>query len=495
MVRKTCLFVLALPFLAAAAFGQTQIGGGTCSVGSLTGNYAFATTGRQVSSTGAFQKVYQGNGTATFDGSGKVTFTLNINSNQGSLAQSYPGTYTLPANCLGTLTANIAAGTTATSTLVVFNKGNGFTVSGTDGVYNITGNGTIQPSSCLISSLSGVYAVNATGFSLVSNAVTGVINVAGLLQFDGSGNVNTNANVSAAGFASVSLSAMGTYAVTNNCLYSVTLLDAARNSYALNLSATNATGADFDVVGTGPGAMFSGVGHSSFTNPGQAVVNGASFLPNLTPSGAIFSIFGTGLASDVSTAANLPLPTTLLSTSVTVNGIPAPLYYVSPGQINAQLPVSTALGLATIVVRNGTTTSNAAAFPVPPTGPGIFTYSAQGQSRAVVINADGKTNSATAPAKVGDVLVAYFTGGGPVQVKGALGTGTPAPGGLSPVNNSYGVTVAGKTAPVDYVGLTPGFVGLYQANFRVPTVAAGDRTVVLTIAGQASNAPLITISN
>jgi uncharacterized protein (TIGR03437 family) len=491
MERKLAYFFFTLPLLTTHLQGQTQIGGGTCSAASLSGNYAFTTTGRQISPTGTFQKVYQANGTATFDGNGNVTFALNSNTNSGSATQNYTGTYTLPSNCLGTLTATIAFGDVANYSLAVYNKGLAFLLSGTDGTYNFSGSGTTQPSSCLISTLSGVYAFSGTGFVLASGAVSAVIGIGGLFQFDGSGNITANFTVTTAGAPAFSTSLSGTYALSNSCLYTATLT----GGYTLNFSVTNAAGADFDIIASGPLGIFSGAAHSSFTNPGQAVVNGASFLPDLTPAGSIFSIFGTGLATAVLNASSLPLPDTLLTTSVTVNGQPAPLYYVSPAQINAQLPVSTALGLATIIVKNGSSTSNAAAFAVPPTGPGIFTYSQNKQVRAVVINTNGSTNSATAPAKVGDVLVAYFTGGGPTEDRGALATGTAAPSGLSPVSNSYGLTVGGQLADVNYVGLTPMFVGLYQANFVVPTVAAGDHPVVLSIGTEASNNPLITVSN
>ena len=53
--------------------------------------------------------------------------------------------------------------------------------------------------------------------------------------------------------------------------------------------------------------------------------------------------------------------------------------------------------------------------------------------------------------------------------------------------------VAGVDAVVNYVGLTPGSIRLYQANFVVPKVAAGDRPLILTISGQSSNIPLISI--
>ena len=92
-----------------------------------------------------------------------------------------------------------------------------------------------------------------------------------------------------------------------------------------------------------------------------------------------------------------------------------------------------------------------------------------------------------------DILVAYFTGGGPVSPSGTLTTGAPSPKGLSPVAAPYTVTVGGVTATTNYVGLTPGSIGLYQANFVLPKVAAGDRRLVITISGQDSNNPFIAV--
>ena len=101
----------------------------------------------------------------------------------------------------------------------------------------------------------------------------------------------------------------------------------------------------------------------------------------------------------------------------------------------------------------------------------------------------------TATAKPGDVVVAYFTGGGPVNAAGTLVTGAPAPNGLSPVSGTSGVTVNGKAATVAYIGLSPQGIGLYQANFTIPSVAAGSHPLVITISGQASNRPNISIGN
>jgi uncharacterized protein (TIGR03437 family) len=222
-------------------------------------------------------------------------------------------------------------------------------------------------------------------------------------------------------------------------------------------------------------------------------VNGASDASGFTPPGSVFTVFGMDLATGQAQPSNVPLPTTVLTTTVTVNGELAPIFYVNQTQINAQMPEDIQPGLATVIVKNGTATSNAVAVTVPATGtPGISVY---GQNQAVVVNQNGSVNSPTNAAKVGDVVVAYFTGGGPVTGTGKLVTGALTPSGLWPVTGNYGITVNGKAATVNYIGLSPQGIGLYQANFVIPQVAVGSHPLVFTIAGQASNRPLITIGN
>jgi len=92
-------------------------------------------------------------------------------------------------------------------------------------------------------------------------------------------------------------------------------------------------------------------------------------------------------------------------------------------------------------------------------------------------------------------VVAYFTGGGPVQASGKLVTGQPAPPGLSPVTGQNSVTIGDAAATVVYMGLTPGSIGLYQVNFIVPQLPRGTYPVQIKITGQASNTPVMTISN
>lgn len=145
-----------------------------------------------------------------------------------------------------------------------------------------------------------------------------------------------------------------------------------------------------------------------------------------------------------------------------------------------------------MIVTNGMSVSNAAAVYVPSTGtPGINALG----NRAPVVNADGTINATNNGAAVGDEVVVYFTGGGPVDASGKLTTGAASPSGLSPVTGSNSVTVGGAQAQVVYMGLSPGSVGLYQANFIVPQLDKGSYPVVVTIANQASNNPVMTVSN
>jgi uncharacterized protein (TIGR03437 family) len=292
----------------------------------------------------------------------------------------------------------------------------------------------------------------------------------------------------------VNPTATGTYTLSAGCVGTFTLTDNSTNKYSGQVVVFGTAGNNFTVVATNPQLLFSGNGRAAFVNPGLAVVNAGSFLSNQTPAGSDFTIFGANLATKESQASAVPFPTTLLTTTLTINGEPAPLIYVNTGQINAQMPQDIAAGVATVIVKNGSSTSNAVAVIIPATGtPGILVY---GNNRAVVVNQDGVTvNTPSTPAKVGDTLTAYFTGGGPVNASGKLVTGAPAPAGLSPVTGANSVKVSGTDAKVNYMGLTPGSIGLYQANFVVPKVAAGDHPVVITIAGQNSNNPVIAVGN
>ena len=478
--------ILAFPFFAAA-----QTAPPACSAATLTGTFSLVLTGRDVNTSVTLTKTTQAVGTATFDGVSKVTFNLTANTNVSqSVTQTWSGSYTLPTTCVGAVT--IVSGDMANFTLIAYNSGKNFTLTGEDGTYAFSGSGGPQPTACATSSLSGEYPFSGTGFGLTTGFLSGVNAISGILQFDGRGGITGSWSL-ATGTASTPDTVSGQYSVTSACLANATVTDPSGVAYTLTLTVTSANAADFTVDIASSSALISASGHSAFTNPGAAVVNAASSVAAGTPPGSIFVVYGSQLATAAAQPNFVPLPTSELTTSVTVNGEAAPLFYVSPTQVNAQMPLDIQPGVATVVVSTGSTVSNAAAITVPATAvPGIFLY---GSNRAVVQNADYSVNSDTSPAHVGDVAIGYLTGCGPVKAAGSWLTGHPSPSGLSPVTETYGVTVGGQPAVVNYFGLAPTLIGVYQLNFVIPQVAAGDRALVVTVGGTASNSALITVAN
>lgn len=497
-------------FCLLATPGSAQTSSGSCTPASLTGTYSLTLSGRTISAAGSLTGFLQGNGTATFDGVGAFTLTGTDNTNLASgKAFTYKGTYTLPSTCSGTMT--LASASTATFSLVAWSSGLQYSLAGSDATYVYSGNGTAnRPAGCATATLSGAYTYSETGTTVSGSAVTGAADKAGVIQFDGQGNVTSaNYTITSSATTPATLSASGTYTVASSCLASATLMDSTGKSNALNFVIEGDYGENALLIESSSGFAGSGTAHAAFTNPTQAIGNVASYGVNATPPGSVFALFGNGLTATGKTASALatPVPTELLTTKVTVNGEAAPLFYVSSTQIDAQMPWDIPGGtVASVVVTNGaetvgTGTSNAAAVYVPATGtPGLSFY---GNNRAVVVNVDGNVNAPTDAASVGDEVTAYFTGGGPVNSSTKLVSGAASPGGLSPVTGSNPtVTVGGINATVEYMGLTPGGVGLYQVNFFVPQIAKGTYAVVITIAGQASNAfggpdpnPVMTVSN
>ena len=93
---------------------------------------------------------------------------------------------------------------------------------------------------------------------------------------------------------------------------------------------------------------------------------------------------------------------------------------------------------------------------------------------------------------LGSYIVAYVTGIGPLDNPVADGAAAPdSP--LSEATSPYLATIGGQNAPVFFLGLTPGSVGLAQANITVPYLSSGDYPLVITINGVASNGPLVTV--
>jgi uncharacterized protein (TIGR03437 family) len=223
--------------------------------------------------------------------------------------------------------------------------------------------------------------------------------------------------------------------------------------------------------------------------PSVTIKNPAGGPAGVAAPGSIISIFGSALASSSTGATGYPLSPALAGSSVTVNGLPAPLYYVSASQINAQVPFETPIGGVSLTVTSGGAVAGSALLVVQSTAPGLFVSDAL--NHVAALNQDGTVNSDAHPASPGDALAVYLTGLGAVDnavATGAAATATP----LSRVTAAVTASIGAQQAQVLFAGLAPGFAGLYQVNILVPQLAPGAYPVQITAGGRASN--LATVS-
>lgn len=219
------------------------------------------------------------------------------------------------------------------------------------------------------------------------------------------------------------------------------------------------------------------------------LTNAASYSTTAISPGSLISIFGSGLAAITASAAPVPLPVSLADTSVTVNGVPAPILFESPAQINAQVPWEVAAGTANVVVRSRGAVSQAMQIIVQAAAPGLFT---NGMS-AAALNADGSVNSEASPATVGSVISVYFTGQGPVNA--AIDDGAaPDNGQIVSATSSMSARIGGTPAQIEFAGLAPLYPGLGQMNVKIPALGSGVYPLIITIGGQASNSAEISIA-
>ncbi|HMC61828.1 MAG TPA: IPT/TIG domain-containing protein, partial [Candidatus Solibacter sp.] len=127
-----------------------------------------------------------------------------------------------------------------------------------------------------------------------------------------------------------------------------------------------------------------------------AIVNAASGMPSIAP-GSLISIYGVNLAARTDSAAGVPLPNLLSGTSVTIDGTAAPLIFVSPLQLNVQVPFESKGGTATLTVQAGSLKGTPVTFKVVAAAPGVFTM-ANGNHAIAQNNPDLTLNSADSPA-------------------------------------------------------------------------------------------------
>jgi len=201
--------------------------------------------------------------------------------------------------------------------------------------------------------------------------------------------------------------------------------------------------------------------------------------------GSLVAIYGSSLSTATVSGDTVPLSALINGSSVTFNGIAAPLLFVSAGQINAQMPwealsPNAMTGSVNVVVTNGSSTSAPIPVPLVPIAPGIYSIPS-GAGYAVAVNNSDSSLAApvgaipgvfTHPASVGDAIILYANGLGPVDnsiVDGAASADLTRNTLTKPT-----LLLGGVTANVFFSGLTPQFPGVNQINFFVPQVSAGN---------------------
>jgi len=239
--------------------------------------------------------------------------------------------------------------------------------------------------------------------------------------------------------------------------------------------------------------------------PSDGAVNGASFksgVAALAP-GAIASIFGTNLTAAPASGAQPGfvsgtdvLQTTANGTRVTFDGVAAPLFFLKHDaatydQLNVQVPFELAgkTSAQLVVYLNGKP-SAAVTVAIQPVSPGLFTVQTSGTGPAVALHPDYSANSAANPASRGTVILLYGTGLGPTSPAGITGKAAPHAEPLAITVSQYWptITIGGVSASVEFSGLAPWFVGLWQVNVTVPANApTGEQPLVLTTGGSRAN--------
>lgn len=388
----------------------------------------------------------------------------NLNPKLYSLAQSSAGVF--HDITTGNNTVTVTCGRRAincSATAVGYNAGIGYDQAsglGSIDAYNLAlalgGGVTVAPPPA--QSISLISSLNPVGFTdtlyLIATVVdpTG-ITPAGAVSFTIGGNSLGSANlVGSAGTATATLPVTGSQ-VSQGSGVVVAAFAGVSSSVTVSVQSSSRS------AGTVP--SINGLG------------NGASFTPTYSP-GMILTVFGSQLSSSIQAAGSVPLPLSMSGLAATINGVIAPLYYVSPGQLNLQIPYETPVNSNALLSINNNGKIITKTFGIASTTPGIFVN----QNKAPIPDVS---------AIRGQTISLFITGAGaltPQLPTGAAPSAQTVLANLPRPAQNVTVTVGGANAPIAFIGDTPGLVGVVQINYQVPgSIATGSQAVVVTIGG------------
>ena len=243
---------------------------------------------------------------------------------------------------------------------------------------------------------------------------------------------------------------------------------------------------------------------NAFITPVTITVSAANYQMTPLSSESIVSVFGSGMSLTTAAAASVPLPTSLENTSVTITdnvGISktAPLFYISPTQINFQIPAGLANGVGTATVNLYNQIVGRGVVVITNISPGLFTVNQTGEGFAAAnvqrIKPDG-TNIYQPTTQYNSTTNKFV--GIPINVSPSdsvylnlYGTGIRGRSDLANVK----ATVGGVDVPVSYAGAHGSYIGVDQINVLLPSTLAGkgEVEVVLTVDAQIANTVKISI--
>ena len=214
------------------------------------------------------------------------------------------------------------------------------------------------------------------------------------------------------------------------------------------------------------------------------VVNSGGYVSGAVAAGSLATIFGGFTGADTMTAPQFPWPAQLGQTRVLINGAAVPLSYVSPGQINIQIPSGLGVGQYVVSVQVAGQQVARSTVTVVLRAPGLFT----------VRNPDGVTNAPSNPAHAGDTIQILGTGQGPGPGTAGVADGAAAP--LTPAALTRGlptVTIGGIRAVVRSSGLAAGYAGVWQITVIVPAGVTGPAVPVTVALGSINSSTPIAI--
>lgn len=436
-----------------------------------------AQVGGDVPSNLTFYVAPEGSASASFTTNGPVTAKIG---NASWLTASTSLSATTGAY-VTTITANAAsklAGTNYDGTVTISGSSLAADNKQIDVTLNVTGSPIAQASSSALSFDVAQGAQSQTDNVAVTNAGQGTLTVSSVTATAANGGTwLTAATVS--GGISVTANPSGLSPAT----YSGTVTVASNG-----VNGNIVIPVQLVIAAQGP----------PIASAGGVVNNGTFASGDGLAQGDIAAVFGSQFTFDAPTAASsLPLQDKLDNVQVLVNGMAAPVYYTSAGQINFEIPVNAATGPGTVqVVRNGTM-GNQVYVDISAQAPQFILYNG---GYGIMTTAQGAlTGIPSNPVNVGDTIVIYMLGLGPTSPPVTSGTASPGAPNLATVPGKtqvcFGIETPFYQAPCAtpaFAGLTPGFVGLYQVNVSIPAGVQSGNTmsVILENGVQSDSVPL-----